>query len=58
MPEKKEMISRKKISKGESYRCDTCGLVVTVDEGGREDAIFMCCDQPMEERKFKIKATK
>jgi len=36
-------------SKGETYACQSCGLVVTVDEDcGCVDACeIMCCDLPM-----------
>jgi len=31
---------------GETYRCDVCGMVVEVKEGGGGELV--CCDQPME----------
>ena len=59
MAEKKEKSITRKVSKGESYGCDVCGVVVTVDEPcGCEDTVIMCCDQPMKERKIKAKAAK
>ena len=43
--------------KGESYACESCGLVVTVDEhcGCVEACEIMCCDKPMK-RTRKAKA--
>jgi superoxide reductase len=32
--------------KGEVYKCDVCGAVVEVKEGGGGELV--CCDQPME----------
>lgn len=55
MPEKKATSTKKKVSKGDSYECGVCGVVVTVDECGHEDSLIMCCDQPMKERKVKSK---
>ncbi len=45
--------------KGESYTCQSCGLIVTVDEDcGCVDACeIMCCDMPMQKtRKSKASA--
>ncbi|MBI2854985.1 MAG: hypothetical protein HYX87_08745 [Chloroflexi bacterium] len=41
--------TKSKASRGESYSCQTCGLVVTVDEtcGCVEAHDIICCDQPM-----------
>ena len=30
---------------GETYRCEVCGAVVTVKEGGAGELV--CCEQPM-----------
>lgn len=48
----------KKTVKGESYNCEVCGLVVTVDEvcGCMEACDIICCDQPMKAKKPKAKA--
>jgi len=64
MAEKKEAAGkatpRKKVSKGESYSCDVCGLVVTVDEvcGCIEACDIVCCGKPMKEKTAKSKAAK
>ena len=65
MAEKKVAVTKnapagkKKVSKGESYACEVCGLAVIVDEEcGCEDVAFMCCGEPMKERKTMSKATK
>ena len=55
MPEKKAAATKKKVSKGDSYECGVCGVVVTVDACGHEDSLIMCCGQPMKERKIKSK---
>ena len=40
----------KKMAKGQSYSCDVCGLVVTVDEvcGCVDVCDIVCCDEPMQ----------
>ena len=58
MPEKKATSTKKKVSKGDSYECGVCGVVVTVDECGHEDSLIMCCDHPMKVRKVKVKTAK
>jgi hypothetical protein len=59
MAGKKAATTKKKMSKGESYGCDVCGLVVTVDEPcGCADMAIMCCDQPMKERRIKANTAK
>ena len=55
MPAKQKAVTKKKVSKGDSFQCGVCGLVVTVDECGHEDSLIMCCEQPMKERKVKSK---
>lgn len=30
---------------GETYKCEACGAVVKVEEGGEGELV--CCDQPM-----------
>ena len=63
MPEKtktraKKHAAKKRMSKGDSYACDVCGLVITVDEAcGCVDADIICCGAPMKERKVKVKAS-
>lgn len=60
MAKKKETASEKKVSKGESYTCEVCGLAVTVDEacGCVDVCDIICCGKPMKERKIKVKAAK
>jgi len=43
----------KKTAKGDSYNCQVCGLVVTVDEvcGCAEVCDIICCGQPMKPKK-------
>jgi len=45
----KKAPAKENAMKGESYACESCGLVVTVDEDcGCVDACeIMCCDLPM-----------
>ncbi len=65
MPEKKvtaarKAISKGKVSKGDSYTCEACGLSVVVDEecGCAEVHEILCCGQPMKEKKIKVKTAK
>jgi hypothetical protein len=46
---RKKAPAKDNATKGESYACESCGLVVTVDEDcGCVDACeIMCCDMPM-----------
>jgi len=52
--------ARKKIAKGETYVCETCGLVVSVDEacGCVDVCDIICCGKPMKEKSAKGKASK
>jgi len=35
-------------TKGERYKCDTCGVVVLVEDScGCETECLVCCEQPM-----------
>ncbi len=45
----KKIPAKKNARKGESYTCQSCGLVVSVDQDcGCVDACeIMCCDMPM-----------
>lgn len=45
----KKTAARRNARKGESYSCQSCGLVVTVDEecGCIDACEIMCCDVPM-----------
>jgi hypothetical protein len=60
MAEKKKAPAKKKMTKGTSYACEVCGLVVSVDEvcGCVDYCDIICCGQQMKERKVKVKATK
>jgi hypothetical protein len=59
MAEKKRA-STKKMAKGDSYACEVCGLVVSVDEvcGCVDVCDIICCGKPMKARKVKVKASK
>ncbi len=60
MAEKKETTTKKKrVTKGETYACEVCGLAVTVDEtcGCVEACDIICCGKPMKERKTRAKTT-
>ncbi len=61
VPAKKATPKKKKTAKGDSYTCEVCGLVVTVDTicGCAEVCDLVCCSKPMKEaKKAKAKATK
>ena len=65
MPANKETTARKapskgKVSKGDSYICEVCGLSVVVDEecGCTDVHEILCCGQPMKEKKVKVKAAR
>ena len=60
MAEKKQATAKKKMTKGTSYACEVCGLVVSVDEacGCVDVCDIVCCGRPMRERKGKVKASK
>ena len=65
MAEKKEkpvqkVAAKRKTAKGESYACEVCGLVVSVDEvcGCVDVCDIICCGKPMKEKTAKVKATK
>jgi hypothetical protein len=47
-----------KVSKGDSYVCEVCGLAVTVDEmcGCVDACDIICCNEPMKARKTTAKA--
>ena len=59
MAEKKAP-AKKKVAKGNSYACEVCGLVVSVDEmcGCVDVCDIVCCGQPMKEKKVKVKVAK
>ena len=45
--------SKKKVSRGDQYSCEVCGLVVSVDEacGCAEACDIICCGEEMKARK-------
>lgn len=47
--QEKKSLAKGNARKGESYSCQSCGLVVSVDEdcGCVEACEIMCCDMPM-----------
>lgn len=57
-PVARKKAATKAVGKGQSYECEVCGLAVTVDEvcGCVETCDILCCDQPMKEKKAKVKA--
>jgi hypothetical protein len=52
--------AKKKISKGDSYVCEVCGLAISVDEvcGCVDACDIICCSKPMKQRKARAKAAK
>ena len=61
-PTKKAPVRRtspkKRIAKGESYACEVCGLVVSVDDvcGCAEAHEVFCCGKPMQQRTGRAKS--
>lgn len=49
----KKTPAKKKVTKGSSYACDVCGIVVSVDEvcGCVDTCDIVCCGEPMKEKK-------
>lgn len=49
----KKATTKKKVTKGASYTCDVCGIVVSVDEvcGCVDVCDIVCCGEPMKEKK-------
>ena len=60
MPVKKEATTKKKVTKGDAYECEVCGMAVVVEEpcGCDDDFALLCCGEPMKARKSKAKAAK
>jgi hypothetical protein len=56
----KKAPAKKKISKGDSYVCEVCGLAISIDEacGCIDVCDIICCSKPMKQRKAKAKAAK
>jgi hypothetical protein len=57
---KRAAAPKKKINRGQSLICETCGLAVTVDEIGDLVDVqeIICCDKPMKPRTSRAKAVK
>jgi hypothetical protein len=58
---KKQAVGKsKKVTKGDSFVCEVCGLAVTVDEscGCVETCDIICCGQPMKARSKRVKVAK
>ena len=47
------LLAAKKVSRGDQYSCEVCGLVVSVDEacGCVEACDIICCGEEMKARK-------
>ena len=56
----KRATGKKKVGKDDSYVCESCGLVVSVDEvcDCVDVCDIICCGQPMKRKEVKAKATK
>ncbi len=56
----KTAAAKKKVTANDRYTCESCGLVVTVDEacGCVDVCDIMCCGQPMKRKEGKAKAAK
>ena len=56
----KKVAAKKKVTTGESYACEVCGLVVSVDEvcGCVDVCDIVCCGQPMKAETVKVKVIK
>ena len=56
----KTKTAKKKVTKGDAYVCEVCGLAVTVDEacGCVEVCDIICCGKPMKEKKAKASGCK
>ncbi len=54
--------AKPKVARGDSYACEVCGLIVTVDEacGCVETCDIVCCGEPMKAKKprSRVKAAK
>jgi glycerate-2-kinase len=60
MAEAKKAPARKKAAVGDTYECEVCGLVVSVDEvcGCVDTCDIICCNQPMTAKKSRRAAKK
>ena len=59
---KAKATTKKRVSKGDSLKCEVCGLSVVVEEVGgiaiAEVSPILCCGKPMKKKTKKIKAVK
>jgi len=46
-------VAKKGVKKGDVYKCDVCGLAITVDEvcGCVDMCDIICCERPMKPKK-------
>lgn len=46
-------VAKKGVKKGDVYKCDVCGLAITVDEvcGCVDTCDIICCERPMKPKK-------
>jgi hypothetical protein len=60
MAVRKAAAEKRKVVKDDSYVCESCGLVVSVDEvcDCVDVCDIICCGQPMKRKEVKAKATK
>jgi hypothetical protein len=56
----KPKTQKKRISKGDTYLCEICGLQVIVDDYGQvmETQGLYCCEKPMKEKTGATKSAK
>ncbi|HUL22023.1 MAG TPA: hypothetical protein VLZ10_11250 [Thermodesulfobacteriota bacterium] len=49
----KKGVVKKRVKKGDAYKCGVCGLAVTVDEvcGCIDTCDIICCEKPMRPKK-------
>ena len=52
--------AKKKITEGDSYVCEVCGLAISVDEdcGCVDFCDIICCGKPMKAKTIKAKTAK
>ena len=55
-----KVAAKKKVSSGDAYSCEVCGLVVLVDEacGCVSVCDIVCCGTPMKAQPVKVRASK
>ena len=59
-PAPKKKAAVKQVTEGAKLSCEVCGLVVTVDEecGCIEACDIICCGEPMQEKKARVRTAK